>query len=140
VFWAYLMFSQFLVIWYGNLPEETYFIFYRLWGAWRPVGIAVFLMVFLIPFIGLLGEKPKKTPAWLLAIALVSLAGIWVERYLEIVPSINGGAGPALGLPEVGALLFFGGLYALSVSWFAGRYPMISPRLAADTLEREHGH
>jgi hypothetical protein len=140
VFWAYLMFAQFLVIWYGNLPEETYFIFYRLWGAWRPIGIAVFLMVFLIPFIALLGEKPKRTPAWLLVIALVSLAGVWIERYYEIVPSINGGGGPAFGVPELGGLLFFGGLYALSHSWFASRYPMISPRLAADTLEREHGH
>src|SRR3989441_7327031 len=54
VFWAYLMWSQFLVIWYGNLPEETYFIFYRLIGPWRPVGIAVFLLVFLVPFVGLL--------------------------------------------------------------------------------------
>ncbi len=140
VFWAYLMFSQFLVIWYGNLPEETYFVFYRLWGAWRPFGIAVFLMVFLIPFIALLGAKPKRTPGWLLGIALVSLAGVWIERYLEVVPSINGGAAPALGLPEFGALLLFAGLYALSYSWFASRYPMISPRLAADTLEREHGH
>src|SRR6184192_752279 len=51
VFWAYLMWAQFLVIWYGNLPEETYFIFYRLIGPWRPVGVAVFLLVFLIPFI-----------------------------------------------------------------------------------------
>lgn len=140
VFWAYLMFSQFLVIWYGNLPEETYFVFYRLWGAWRPFGIAVFLMVFLIPFIALLGAKPKRTPGWLLGIALVSLAGVWIERYLEVVPSINGGAAPALGVPEFGALLLFAGLYALSYSWFASRYPMISPRLAADTLEREHGH
>ena len=140
VFWAYLMFAQFLVIWYGNLPEETYFVFYRLWGPWRPFGVAVFLMVFVIPFVGLLGEKPKRSPAWLLAIALVSLGGVWIERYLEIVPSINGGAGPALGVPELGGLLFFVGLYALSYSWFASQYPMVSPRLAADTLEREHGH
>jgi hypothetical protein len=140
VFWAYLMFAQFLVIWYGNLPEETYFVFYRLWGPWRPFGVAVFLMVFVIPFVALLGEKPKRSPVWLLAIALVSLSGVWIERYLEIVPSINGGAGPALGVPELGGLLFFGGLYALSYSWFASRYPMVSPRLAADTLEREHGH
>ena len=140
VFWAYLMFSQFLVIWYGNLPEETYFVFYRLWGPWRPLGVAVFLMVFFIPFSALLGDKPKRAPGWLLAVALVSLAGIWLERYLEIVPSQNGGAGPALGVPELGALLFFAGLYALSYAWFASRYPMISPRLAADTLEREHHH
>src|SRR5207244_7405896 len=110
VFWAYLMWSQFLVIWYGNLPEETYFIFYRLTGAWRPVGIAVFLMVFLIPFIGLLGVKPKTFSPTMVGFALVSLAGIWLERYLEVVPAVNHGAGPAIGVPEIGVALFFGGL------------------------------
>jgi len=137
VFWAYLMWSQFLVIWYGNLPEETYFIFYRLYGAWRPVGIAVFTLVFLVPFVGLLGARPKKYPPTLVAFALVSLVGIWLERYLEIVPSVNHGAGPAIGVPEIGTGLFFAGLFLLSWAWFAGRYPIISPRLAADTLERE---
>jgi len=137
VFWAYLMWSQFLVIWYGNLTEETYFIFYRLYGAWRPVGIAVFLLVFLIPFIGLLGMKPKLFAPTMVGFALVSLAGIWLERYLEVVPAINHGAGPAIGVPEIGTALFFGGLFVLSWSWFARRYPIISPRLAADALERE---
>jgi hypothetical protein len=137
VFWAYLMWSQFLVIWYGNLPEETYFIFYRLYGAWRPVGVAVFLLVFLIPFIGLLGMKPKLFAPTMVGFALVSLAGIWLERYLEVVPAINHGAGPAVGLPEIGLALFFGGLFFLSWAWFASRYPIISPRLAADALERE---
>jgi len=137
VFWAYLMWSQFLVIWYGNLPEETYFIFYRLVGVWRPVGIAVFLLVFLIPFIGLLGVKPKLFTPTMVGFALVSLAGIWLERYLEIIPAINHGAGPAIGLPEIGTTLFFGGLFFLSWIWFARRYPIISPRLAADALERE---
>jgi hypothetical protein len=137
VFWAYLMWSQFLVIWYGNLPEETYFIFYRLYGVWRPVGIAVFLLVFLIPFIGLLGVKPKLFAPTMVGFALVSLVGIWLERYLEVVPAINGGAGPAIGLPEIGVTLFFGGLFFMSWAWFASRYPIISPRLAADALERE---
>ena len=137
VFWAYLMWSQFLVIWYGNLPEETYFIFYRLYGVWRPVGIAVFLLVFLIPFIGLLGVKPKLFAPTMVGFALVSLVGIWLERYLEVVPAINHGAGPALGVPEIGVALFFGGLFLLSWAWFAGRYPIISPRLATDALERE---
>ena len=137
VFWAYLMWSQYLVIWYGNLPEETYFIFYRLYGVWRPVGIAVFFLVFLIPFIGLLGMKPKLFAPTMIGFALVSLGGIWLERYLEVVPAINHGAGPAIGLPEIGTALFFGGLFLLSWSWFARRYPIISPRLAADALERE---
>jgi hypothetical protein len=137
VFWAYLMWSQYLVIWYGNLPEETYFIFYRLSGAWKPIGIAVFLLVFLIPFIGLLGVKPKLFSATMVSFAIVSLAGVWLERYLEVVPSVNHGAGPAIGVPELGTALFFGGLFFLSWAWFAGRYPIISPRLAADALERE---
>ena len=137
VFWAYLMWSQFLVIWYGNLPEETFFIFYRLLGPWKPIGVAVFLLVFVVPFIGLLGVKPKKHPPTFLLLALVSLVGIWLERYLEIVPSINGGAGPAIGLPEIAVTSLFGGLFLLSLGWFAARYPMLSPRLAADTLERE---
>jgi hypothetical protein len=138
VFWAYLMWSQFLVIWYGNLPDETFFIFYRLIGPWKPVGVAVFLLVFVVPFVGLLGARPKRYPPTLAAFALVSLVGIWLERYLEVVPSINGGAGPALGLPELGVTLLFGGLFLLSLGWFGARYPMLSPRLAADTLEREH--
>jgi len=137
VFWAYLMWSQFLVIWYGNLPEETYFIFYRLYGVWRPVGIAVFLLVFLIPFIGLLGMKPKVFAPTMVGFALVSLGGIWLERYLEVVPAINHGARPAIGVLEIGVTLFFGGLFFLSWAWFASRYPIISPRLAADALERE---
>src|SRR5436309_2924730 len=137
VFWGYLMWAQYLVIWYGNLPEETYFIFYRLIGPWRPVGTWVFVLVFLIPFVGLLGVKPKRYPPTFLAFALISLVGIWLERYLEVVPSINGGAGPAIGVPEIGVTLFFGGLFLLSMGLFAARYPMISPRLAADTLERE---
>jgi hypothetical protein len=69
--------------------------------------------------------------------AIVSLAGVWLERYLEVVPSVNHGAGPAIGVPELGTALFFGGLFFLSWAWFAGRYPIISPRLAADALERE---
>ena len=137
VFWAYLMWAQFLVIWYGNLPEETFFIFYRLIGPWKPVGVAVFLLVFLTPFIGLLGVRPKKHAPTFVALALVSLTGIWLERYLEIVPSINGGAAPAFGVPEIGVTLLFAGLFLLSFGWFGARYPMLSPRLAADTLERE---
>src|SRR2546430_14857118 len=131
------MWSQFLVIWCGNLPEETFFIFYRLIDPWRPFGIAVFLLVFVLPFIGLLGVKPKKSSLLLTTFALVSLLGIWLERYLEIVPSINGRAGPALGVPEIGVALLFGGLFLASLGWFGARYPMLSPRLAADAPERQ---
>ena len=137
VFWGYLMWAQFLVIWYGNIPEETYFVWYRLWGPWRPVGATVFILVFVVPFLGLLGVRPKKYPPTFLAFVSVSLVGLWLERYLEVVPSINNGAGPAIGVPEIGVTILYVGLFLLAFGWFAARYPMLSPRLAADTLERE---
>src|SRR6185295_382344 len=100
-------------------------------------GFAVFSLVFLIPFVGLLGVRPKKYAPTLVAFALVILVGIWLERYLEVVPSINHGAGPAIGVTEIGTGLFYLGLFLLAWAWFEGRYPILSPRLAADALERE---
>ena len=50
---------------------------------------------------------------------------------------LNRGAPPAIGVPELGVTLLYAGLFLLALGWFAGRYPMLSPRLAADTLERE---
>ncbi len=138
IFWAYLMFSQFLVIWFGNLPEETAFPFYRLWGEWRPIGILVGLMVFLIPFWGLIWVKAKITPFTFTLFVLVSLAGMWLERYLLVQPSLTE-HGPAFGIPEVGITAGFLGLFLIAYGLFARSFPMVSPRLAAKAVQG-HGH
>ncbi len=140
VFWTYLMWAQFLVIWYGNLPEETGFVYARLWGHWLPVGKAVFIGMFLVPFFGLLGVAPKKTRPVLGFFAAVSLTALWLERYLLVMPSVSALPGPTFGVPEVGPTLLFVGLYLLSYAVFARTFPMISPRLAEITLERERAH
>jgi len=142
VFWAYLMWAQFLVIWYGNLPEETGFVFARLWGPWLPVGRWVFLGMFLIPFWGFLFVAAKKSPVVLGFFATVSLVALWFERYLLVTPSVTAAEGPVFGLPEIGPLLAFLGLFLLAYGLFARTFPMVSPRLAALTLteERKHGH
>src|SRR5690606_31338426 len=126
--------------WYGNLPEETGFVFSRLWGPWRPVGGAVFLGMFVIPFAGLLSVGAKKTRLTLGLFTAISLCALWLERYLMVIPSVTAEAGPVVGLPEVGPTLMFIGLFLLSYAWFARTYPMISPRLAMITLEKERGH
>jgi hypothetical protein len=140
VFWTYLMWAQFQVIWYGNLPEETGFVFSRLWGEWVPVARLVFLGMFVVPFMGLLGVAPKKTRATLAFFAGVSLTALWLERYILVVPSVTQLEGPAFGLPELGPTLLFAGLYLLAYALFARTYPMVSPRLAEITLHREVGH
>lgn len=140
VFWTYLMWSQFLVIWYGNLPEETGFVFARLWGDWRPIGRWVFLGMFVIPFIGLLGVLPKKLPLTLGLFCGISLVSLWLERYLLVMPSVTQEVGPVFGLPEAGPTALFLGLFLLAYAVFARTFPILSPRLAELTLERERGH
>jgi hypothetical protein len=134
------MWAQFLVIWYGNLPEETGFLFARLWGPWRPVGTWVFLGMFIIPFFGLLGVMPKKVPFTLGLFTSVSLFSLWLERYLDVLPSITKQSGPVFGLPEFGPTAAFLGLFLLAYGLFARTFPMVSPRLAEITLDRERGH
>jgi hypothetical protein len=140
VFWTYLMWAQFLVIWYGNLPEETGFVFARLWGHWLPIGVAVGWGMFLIPFFGLLGVRPKKSRVLLGFFATVSLVALWLERYLLVMPSVTALPGPTLGRPELGPTLAFAGLFLLTYALFARTFPMLSPRLAEITLDRERGH
>ncbi len=140
VFWTYLMWAQFQVIWYGNLPEETGFVFSRLWGEWLPVARLVFLGMFVVPFIGLIGVAPKKTRVTLAFFASVSLTALWLERYILVVPTVTALEGPAFGLPELGPTLLFAGLYLLAYALFARTFPMVSPRLAEITLHREVGH
>jgi hypothetical protein len=137
VFWAYLVFSQVLVIWYGNLREETSFVFWRMWPEWRPISILVGLMVFLIPFWGLIWVKSKITPFTFALFALISFLGVWLERYLLVQPSLTE-HGPAFGLPEFGISLGFLGLFLLAYGIFARTFPMVSPRLVAKSEATGH--
>jgi hypothetical protein len=104
------------------------------------VGKVVFIGMFLLPFFGLLGVAPKKTRGILGFFAAVSLTSLWLERYLLVMPSVTVLPGPVLGIPEAGPTLLFLGLYLLSYALFARTFPMISPRLAEITLDRERGH
>jgi hypothetical protein len=125
-FWGYLTFSQFLVIWYGNLPEETHFFTLRLTGAWTNITVAAAVLTFLLPFFGLLSVKAKVWTPSMMFFAACSFAGLWLARYTEIYPSIYGPRaaveGPPLGKWElalfVGFLGAFGWLYAQFMDGF----------------------
>ena len=140
VFWAYLMWAQFLVIWYGNMPEETGFVYARLWGHWLPVGKVVLIGMFIVPFFGLLGVLPKKNRATLGLFTAISLVALWVERFLLIVPSVSPLPGPSFGIPELAPTFLMTGLFLLTYALFARTFPMVSPRLAEITINRELGH
>ena len=123
IFWTYLWFSQFLVIWYGNLPREVNFFVPRTTEPFRRIFWLQMVLIFGLPFPFLLGRKPKMNPGWLSFVATLILIGFWVQRYNLVAPSIWKGATIPLGWPELLISIGFLGLFGLSYSAFATTFP-----------------
>jgi hypothetical protein len=108
VFWIYLLFSQYIVIWYGDLPVETFFIVQRVHHMpWSPLSVACVVLIWLIPFTVLMSVRTKKTPMILGTVAILGLVGMWLERYVLVVPSLSLDAipfGPTQFLISIGFL------------------------------------
>ncbi|GMR13766.1 MAG: hypothetical protein BMS9Abin29_1982 [Gemmatimonadota bacterium] len=124
VFWAYLFFAQYLVIWYGKLPTEQAWIIRRSappFGAWS---LLLIILCFVIPFAGLIGRKAKMNPLMVQGIGFVTLAGLWLEKYLMVAPALYHD-GPAVSLwwPLIG--LMFLGLFIGSLRWFYATFPVM---------------
>jgi hypothetical protein len=73
-------------------------------------------------------------------VRLFVVAALWLERYLLVMPSVTVLPGPTFERHEAGPSLLFAGLFLLSYAIFARTFPMLSPRLAEITLDRERGH
>jgi hypothetical protein len=107
--WAYFSFSQFLIIWSGNLPEEIPWYMRRLFGGWGYVAVALVVFHFALPFILLLSRERKRRARALVLVALLVLVMRVVDLFWTIAPSVmamhHGGAGGAEaghgGLPDV---------------------------------------
>jgi hypothetical protein len=133
IFWAYIWVCQYLLIWYGNIPEEIGHFVTRTNGAWLPLFVANVLINFVVPFLGLLSVRAKLDPRRLALISVTVLVGRWLDLYLLIMPAVS--PEPHLGLPE---LLFAVGYGALVVALFrrhVARAPLVPPNdpvLAAD--------
>lgn len=136
VFWAYLWFSQFLLIWYSNLPEETTFFARRLGGAWGGLFWLMPIVNFAIPFALLLPASRKKREGFLLWAAGLLLAGHWLDLYVLVMPPVLGPR-PAFGLLE---LLAFAGLAAAFLLLFDLAFREAAPVPARDPYLEESVH
>ena len=132
VFWAYIAFSQFFLIWYGNIPEETIFYKVRLAGGFKLVTIALAVGHFAVPFFFLMSRTTKRNAATLVAAALWLLAMHYVDVYWLVIPSIEGlGARP--GIVDVAAMLAAGGAFLGAFGLLLVRSPLVpqgDPRLS----------
>lgn len=114
---TYLMFSQLLPIWYANLEPETRFVVPRLnFGPWNSVSLALLGLVYLGPLVLLLPARAKRTPWRLGTVASLVLAGLWIERWWLVAPTL--GQDARLGLADIAMCLVFAGI----LGWGISRY------------------
>lgn len=117
VFWAYIAFSQYMLIWYGNLPEETLWIARRQEGQWMALTYFLLAGHFFIPFFGLMSRWTKRFGLPLAFWALWMLVMHWLDLYWLIVPEFRHGAqGLGFALSDLAMLLVVGGLFCIGVA------------------------
>jgi Ni/Fe-hydrogenase subunit HybB-like protein len=122
---GYLFFTQFLVIWYGNLPEETRYVILRVVTTpWEPVAWVVLAAIFIIPFPVLLNRNVKMKTTVMMGLSILSIIGLWLERFILVAPSLWKQLGIPLGLTELGITGGFLGAVALSIIIFFRRVPL----------------
>lgn len=110
IFWAYIAFSQFMLIWYANIPEETLFFHHRAAEGWKAVSLSLPWLHFALPFLFLMSHNIKRRPALLASAAALLLVMCYVDIYWLVQPYFHH-HGPRFGLSDVGALLAIGGFY-----------------------------
>jgi hypothetical protein len=126
IFTGYLFYGQLLVIWYGNLPDETRFVILRTKLApWAPFGWTVLFLCFVIPFFTLLSKRIKINRPFMILLTITILVGLWMERFILVVPSTWHGPGIPFGLIEVLVSAGFFGLVWLCVTIFLSRVPVV---------------
>ena len=138
--WAYFAFSQFLIIWSGNLPEEIVWYSHRIHGAWGLLIVTIGILHFAAPFLFLLSRDLKRNPRRLVLVAMLIIAMRSVDLLWMLAPAFGH---RRWVLVDVVALLGFGGLWLALFTWQLGKRPLIpinDPQFES-TLEQMHmGH
>ena len=139
--WADFFYAQFVVIWYGNIPEETAYIIERTMAApWNTLAWTVFIGCFLAPFLILINRRIKTMPKTMIVICLATMTGIWLEHYLLLGPSFHHHAHHIpLGWVEAAVAVGFFGLLAAAVTGYFQQFPELLQGREVKRLKVEAG-
>jgi hypothetical protein len=146
IFWAYIAFSQFMLIWYGDMPEETEFFFARMHGGWLTLSYALPVIHFFVPFFFLLSRHVKRNRTGLALGAIWILLMEVVDVFWLVLPNYGahekGVVAPpmALAWTDVAALVGMFGAFIAAYSWLLTRNKVVAindPRLV-ESLAHEN--
>jgi len=132
IFWAYIAFSQYFLIWYANIPEETVYYIGRQVGSWQTVGVILAFGHFLFPFFFLMPRAVKRAPGLLLVGSLWQLLMHFVDLHWCVMPVLHHD-GAHFGLTDVATFLAVGGFFLAALGWVSSRralVPIKDPRLS----------
>ncbi len=136
-FWGYLTFGQYLVIWYGNLGEETHWARLRLIQPWLPITLVTVGLMF-GPFFGLMSRAAKVYLPTMAFFAMFTVVGLWLHRYLEVYPSLHHKLADApLGFWEIGVTMGYLGLWAFCYISFMDAFPRMRVTLMTSPYRDE---
>lgn len=139
IFWTYVWFSQFLLIYYANIPEETIYFVERLRSDhYAPFFFINLIMNFFLPFLLLMTRDSKRHVIFLKMVAVLILAGHWIDFFLMMTPGTLGLSGN-IGFMEIGTILLMGSAFLLVVLRGLGRLPLV-PKNDPMLVESEHHH
>ncbi|MDA8595862.1 quinol:cytochrome C oxidoreductase [Flavobacteriaceae bacterium] len=123
VFWTYLWFSQFMLIWYADMPEETTYFAQR-FAEYKLPFLAMIVTNFIFPVLLLMNSDYKRVPWFVVTAGIVILAGHYMDFFIMIMPATVGGSW-SFGIPEIGGILFFTGLFIYSVFTSLTKAPLV---------------
>tara|TARA_R100000935_G_scaffold13736_3_gene27443 strand:- start:2461 stop:3861 length:1401 start_codon:yes stop_codon:yes gene_type:complete len=126
IFWTYLWFSQFMLIWYANIPEEVTYFVTRIEDYNLPF-FGMVAMNFIFPVLLLMNSDYKRVNWFVILTGIVILLGHYVDVFNMVMPATVGTQW-FIGLPEIGAMLFFFGLFVLVVFTALTKAPLLAKR------------
>ena len=124
-FWGYMSLSQFILIWYANMPEETTYYVDRIQGGWLAVTWGIQILRFALPFLLLLSRDQKMNPRRLIAVSLLILAGQAFDAYWLIMPEVPGQAGAMPAWQDFGPIALLTGVLLMYVGIFQGKHKLV---------------
>lgn len=122
-FWAYIAFSQFLLIWYANIPEETYWFMMRWSGNWKYISIGLIIIRFAIPYAGLLSQPSKSDPKRLKQVSIIILLAHLFDLYWLVMPTFSNSI--VLSWTELGFPVLIAGLIIIIFFRQAGKHNLV---------------